>query len=184
LVGNEASVALSATSVTVAPGEKAKITATFTPPVGLDPTTYPVYSGWITVASESDALHLPYVGAIGVLGNKDTIDPSADLFGFATPAIIDRATGQPQDGPQNYTLVGDDEPFLLLRYVVAVKSDTLLTNDCIVRLAIGSPFVSLDLVGSNATLSDTKILGNIGTEQYLARNGESVGTTPPKLARF
>lgn len=168
----------------VPPGEKATITATFTPPVGLDPSTYPVYSGWITVASKSDVLQLPYVGAVGVLGNKDTIDPSADLFGFTTPTLIDRATGQPQDGPQNYTLVGEDEPFLLLRYVVSIQCDTPLTNVQIVSLAIGSPWVSLDLVSSNATLSDVKIIGNIDTEQYLARNGESVGTTPPKLGRF
>jgi hypothetical protein len=114
-LGAQASVSFSASSVTVPSKDSAVITASFTPPIGLDPATYPVYSGWITVVSDKDSLKIPYIGTTGVLGDKETIDPSTDLFGFTTPAIINYGTSLPQVGPANYTLRGTDIPVLLIR---------------------------------------------------------------------
>jgi hypothetical protein len=86
----------------------------FTPPSGLDATTYPTYSGFIQVTSGTENLHLSYIGLAASLKDKQTLDDTDYFFGVPIPLILD-AVGDIQTEPTNYTFVGGDFPTLLWR---------------------------------------------------------------------
>jgi hypothetical protein len=158
--------------VVVPPGGNVKVTATFSPPTGLDASQYPVYSGWITITSGSEALQIPYLGAAATLKDKEIFDTTEDLFNFPTPTLANSTTGGPVTGPSNYTLVGDDVPLVLF------------------RTAFGSPVINLDLVAADINFTPTlskrvsysgvKTLGNLDSEVYLPRNNLVRGTALSK----
>jgi len=64
------------------------------------------------------------------LKDKQVLDNTDVLFGVDLPVVLD-STGNVQEGPTNYTFVGDDFPTLLF------------------RLAFGTPVLRIDLVESN-----------------------------------
>ena len=118
LTGDAASVELSPSTFTVAPGENKTVMVTFNPPAALDPLTYPLYSGFIEVAGGSTGtVHASYIGLLGNLRDHQVIDDSATYFGYQVPAIINPNTGAPQFTAINYTFVGNDYPSLLFRFV-------------------------------------------------------------------
>jgi len=136
-VTNAATVKLSTTSVTVRPGQTVTITATFTQPTGLDPTTIPVYSGFIQIQSATEMLHVTYLGAASSLKNALIVDNTDQFFGVQIPAIID-GNGDVQEGPLTYTFDNvSDFPTLLF------------------RLAFGSPKFTMDLVDPAINLTPT-----------------------------
>ena len=100
---------------TVQPGKTQTVKVKFTQPTGLDPKTFPVYSGFIEVNSESESLHAVYLGMVGDLKTKQVLDNTSSFFGFQIPAII-TPNFQPQVQPTNYTFNGTDNPFLLFRF--------------------------------------------------------------------
>lgn len=57
-----ASVKFSQTSITIAPGQSATFTATFTPPTDIPETYLPVYSGFIKITNNNDEFKVAYLG--------------------------------------------------------------------------------------------------------------------------
>lgn len=112
-----ASVNLFPSALILAPGETQTVIAVFTPPTGLNASTYPLYSGFIEVTSGSGTVHVSYIGLVGSLKDKQVIDNTDEFFGFPIPAITNPNTGAPQVDPINYTFVGNDYPSLLWRFV-------------------------------------------------------------------
>jgi Fn3-like domain len=136
----------------LAPGASIKITATVTPPTGLDPASFPVYSGWVTItANNGEILVVPYMGLAANLIDMDILDRSDYYFGFPTPAVLD-AAGDVQTVPTNYTFADGDFPSFLWRQ------------------AAGSPRVSLNLVESTANTTQAPAIGAIIDWEYTMRS--------------
>jgi hypothetical protein len=148
-VSNAAGIKFSRTSVTISPGQTARITATFTPPTGLDVSTLPVYSGWVTIISSTESLQVPYLGAAAALKDKRVLDTSDYYFDITLPAILD-ANGNPQTEPTNYTFTDSDYPSLLA------------------RLTFGTASFTADVVGA----SSNSTLGNLFDYPYTPRNDD------------
>ncbi|KAK1216865.1 hypothetical protein PQX77_020500 [Marasmius sp. AFHP31] len=120
-----ATVALSDSSFTLVPGESKTITAVFAPPQG-DPTTFPVFSGFIQIASsnaEEPLVHVSYLGLAAALKDKQVIDDTDTALGIRLPAIVN-STGDVQEGPTNYTFSNAtrDFPTLAFRLVASLLS--------------------------------------------------------------
>lgn len=104
-----ATVKLSSNEFTLWPGQSRTVLASFRPPKGLDASLFPVYSGWIEIASGSDLTHVSYLGLAAELKKKQVLDTTDYLFGFELPVVLNSA-GDVQTEPTNYTFVGDDWP--------------------------------------------------------------------------
>ncbi|TDL26098.1 subtilisin-like protease [Rickenella mellea] len=175
LTATFASVKFSKTSVTIAAGGKASITATFTPPAGLKAATFPVYSGFLEIASGADTTHVSYLGVANKLRDKTIIDNTDVFFGIPLPALLD-ASGNPQAAPTNYTLVGTDFPSVLS------------------RLAFGTPEFRIDLVLPNTTVKPTiskrgsfakvPIVASIQEFQFTPRNSDAAVNNGFNLLAF
>ena len=114
LTTNYASVSLSPSAVTVDPGQSTTIIASFTPPAGVDPVTYPAYSGFIQVASGDETLRVSYLGVVGSLIDKKVLDTTSNYFGRPLPFVED-GNGDVQESSKEYTFVGADVPTVILR---------------------------------------------------------------------
>lgn len=114
LVQNAATVNIAPSRFTLQPGRSQRVVATFTPPRGLDPTRYPVYSGFIHVAGPGENFHVSYLGLGASLKEKQVVDNTDEFFGEKIPVILDSA-GESQTGPTNYTFVGEDYPTFVFR---------------------------------------------------------------------
>ncbi|CAA7260648.1 unnamed protein product [Cyclocybe aegerita] len=138
LTDTYASVTIQPTSFRLAPGRSQTVTVNFRLPTTLDPSTYPVFSGFIQVAgaSVSETFHVSYIGLRGSLRDKQVIDDTNTFFEEPTPALLDSA-GDIQKGALNYTFVEDDLPSLVW------------------RLAFGTPAFHVDLVDANTTFRPT-----------------------------
>jgi hypothetical protein len=117
LIDAPAKVFVSPSSFTLRPGTSQTVVATVKGPTGLDGSTFPVYSGFIEISDGTDSFHVTYLGLVGSLIDKQVVDNTDIFFGVPIPAILD-SQGNVQDGPVNYTFVGEDFPTLLWRYVV------------------------------------------------------------------
>ncbi|KAJ7495908.1 subtilisin-like protease [Mycena galericulata] len=131
-----ATIAFSASSVTVHPGETKRTIATFTPPPSVINTTFPLYSGFIEVVAPSETLKVTYLGAAASLEAAPIFDSTNRFFGIPLPAMIDSA-GRPQEGPTNYTFMGGDTSFILF------------------RLSFGTAKIRLDLVRDDLAFTPT-----------------------------
>ncbi|KAF7376447.1 Subtilisin-like protease [Mycena sanguinolenta] len=149
-----ASVSFNTGKFTLLPGQSHNVVATITPPKGVDPTTFPVYSGFIFVTSGNETVHATYLGVAASLKNAQTVDNTDVVFGIPLPALLD-STGNVQDGPVNYTFVGDDAPTVLWRQT------------------FGTPNLLLDLVSADIQLTGT-----------LNRRGPISFTTPQTGGTF
>jgi hypothetical protein len=92
------------------------VNAHFTAPVGLDPATFPIYSGFVTIVSAEDSFQVAYMGAAANLKDKAILDTSTKFFGKAIPALLDSA-GNITTSPTTYSFSGADVPTVLYRYV-------------------------------------------------------------------
>ena len=115
LTSHFAHVDLSQSQVTIRPGGEVTVTARFHPPTGVDEKTFPIYSGFIQITSETESLRVSYAGLAASIKDKQVIDTTNAFFGFNTPAIVN-TTGEPGVNT-SYTLKGDDQPIILFRYV-------------------------------------------------------------------
>lgn len=135
LTSQFASVKLSQSTMTLSPGLSTRITAIFTPPQGVDASTFPVFSGYIQITSGTESLQVSYMGAAAALKTKQVIDNTATEFGTAIPGIL--ASGFFASNNANFTFVGSDFPTLLWRQ------------------AFGSQVILADLVSANANITTT-----------------------------
>ncbi|KAG8934449.1 hypothetical protein FRC02_009917 [Tulasnella sp. 418] len=137
VVNNVAKVQLGSNQVTVWPLLLNVVKVTITPPTGLDPKTYPVFTGQIKIScTGDDDLVVSYLGVAGAMKERKVIDTSTTYFGFPIPAIV--KNNAPITGTTTYTFQGTDYPVLFY------------------RLASGSQVVKLDLVSANYTLPAQK----------------------------
>lgn len=131
-----ANVTFSETSFTVQPGQTQGLTVYISPPTDIDPTTFPVFSGFIQIANANESYQVTYLGVAGALEDVQVVDNTDIFFGTDLPVLVDEA-GNFQTGEENYTFVGDDFPSVLM------------------RLAFGTPLLRLDLVDPNAQITTT-----------------------------
>ncbi|KAA1472916.1 subtilisin-like protease [Dentipellis sp. KUC8613] len=148
-----ASVVLSETAFSLGPGQTKEILALILPPSHVDATTFPVFSGFIQIASGTERTQVAYLGLAASLKNKQVVDNTDQFFGVPLPAILD-STGNVQSGSANYTFVGDDFPTLLL------------------RLAFGTAILRVDLVKADINFDPTlNPRGNVLAERGVTPDG-------------
>ncbi|KAG8906709.1 hypothetical protein FRB99_006307 [Tulasnella sp. 403] len=131
LLKKYAKVTLGKKSLTLKPGQSATFSVTIKPPTGLDPKTFPIYTGYIDIASPTENLHVPYQGVAASLKSMTVIDRTDLYFGVPLPVILDSA-GNVQTEPTTYSCEGDDYPTIIFRllagsrvvYVDLVHADT------------------------------------------------------------
>ncbi|KAG9012621.1 hypothetical protein FRB90_006564 [Tulasnella sp. 427] len=133
-----ASVKFSSTKITVLPFVPAALTVTFTPPSGLDPSTFPVYSGQIQISNGKETVSSSYMGLAANMKDMPVIDNTAFYFGVTLPFVLDNAgVVQSSTTTKTYTFVGNDYPLLFY------------------RLASGSASVHVDLVDAKINFTST-----------------------------
>ncbi|PFH46579.1 hypothetical protein AMATHDRAFT_7647 [Amanita thiersii Skay4041] len=130
LDSHSASVELSPTNFTLLPNDFVTIVATISPPKGLDPLLFPVFSGFITIKSATENLHVTYMGLDAPLKSIKVIDNLTKLGGVPLPVLIDKDK-KVQTGRRAFTMVDGDAPILVY------------------RLGFGAPMLLIDLVAPN-----------------------------------
>lgn len=129
-----AKVTFEPSEVVIHPGKSAKFVATIHPPAGADSKVFPVYSGFLKVASADESVHVAYMGVVGKMKDMKIWDRTPDYFGTAGPFLVD-ADGYIQTGPQTYRWTTDtDYPTVIC------------------RMLAGSPVILIDLVSANTKL--------------------------------
>lgn len=119
-----AKVTFKPSTIEVQPGKSAKFVATINPPTGVNSKIFPVYSGFLKVASADDSVHVSYMGVVGKMKDMKIWDRTSDCkcwcispccevvlmkvvraqtvdFGFSTPVLLD-SEGNVQTGPETY----------------------------------------------------------------------------------
>ncbi|KAI0063549.1 pyrolysin [Artomyces pyxidatus] len=136
LTSQYATVKLSESAFTLGPGETKNITANISPPAGVDASTFPVFSGYIQVTSNTERTHVSYLGLAASLKNIEVLDNTNYTLNITLPTLID-TTGNPQTAPTNYTFNGTDWPLGIL------------------RLSFGTVILRVDLVEANINFNGT-----------------------------
>ncbi|KAJ6498979.1 pyrolysin [Mycena sanguinolenta] len=162
-------VKFSASSVTVYPGDTKNIHAIFTPPSGVENKTLPVYSGFISVTSPNETLKVTYMGVAASLKATTVLDSTDEFFGISLPAVIN-ADGRPQEGPTNYTFMGQDFPLVfgtaLVRFDL-VDKDIQFTPT--IPLSKRDPYTWWS-ESAAGTFGKVKTIGPLGEVEYQARS--------------
>ncbi|KAJ7680615.1 pyrolysin, partial [Mycena polygramma] len=184
VVPGAARVTFSASTFTVYPGETHNVIATFTPPTSVANTTLPVYSGFIHVTGPAETLKVTYMGVAAALKAATVLDSTNGFFGVSLPVMVN-ANGRPQDGATNYTFVGKDDPFLLLRFafgttklrVDLVEKDIQLAPT--IPASKRSPSIWWWSQSTAGTFGEIKTIGPLGELDYVPRstNDPSSGYT-------
>lgn len=134
---NAASVTIFPSKVTVLPGSSVNVALTFTAPTGLDPKSFPIYSGFIqATGSDGSTLHSTYLGLAASLKSMRIIDTETNYQGARLPLITDKSN-KPISAPTRFTMQDADVPLVVY------------------RLVAGSPSVRLDLIDAHAELATT-----------------------------
>ncbi|KAF7321903.1 Subtilisin-like protease [Mycena kentingensis (nom. inval.)] len=136
IIEDFATVKFNAKTFTVPPGRSHEVVATFTPPLGSDPITLPVYGGYINVVSGTESVRVSYLGVASSLKDQPVLDNTDFVFGVTLPVVLD-ATGNVQEQATNYTFIGDDAPLVIWRQL------------------FGTPALRLDLVDAATTFKPT-----------------------------
>ncbi|KAJ7130843.1 subtilisin-like protease [Mycena crocata] len=173
-----ATVTLSTKKFTLKPGQSQQIVAIIKPPTA-DTSTFPVYSGFIHVTSAAESVHATYLGLAASLKNKEVIDNTDFIFGVNLPLLLD-SVGDIQEGPVNYTFVGDDAPTVLWRQVFGtpilrldlVSPDIQLTPTLNTRASQHDHSFSFTRPNKGGTFAKVAIVGPILEVDYLGRNDE------------
>ncbi|CAE6439730.1 unnamed protein product [Rhizoctonia solani] len=139
ILPNAASVSFSSAKLTVLPGMSATATLVFTPPTGLNSSSFPVYSGYIqATGSDGTTLRSTYLGLAASLKDMRVVDNTTTIFGAGKklPLIQDK-NNQTVNGSATFTMQGTDYPLLVYRLVAGtpllrmdlIKSSTNVTNN-------------------------------------------------------
>ncbi|KAI0319168.1 pyrolysin [Amylostereum chailletii] len=184
LSANYATVKLSSKAFTLFPGQSKTIVAFIEPPTGIDKSTYPVFSGFIEIASGTETTHVSYLGLAASLKDKQILDHSDEIFGVPIPAVLNSA-GNAQTNATNYTFKGDDFPTVLAYLafgtpvfrVDVVKPDikfngTLNTRDVEERGVLDPRFFSFP---HKNTFAQVAIVGALSETDFLSRSTSSDG---------
>lgn len=179
-----ATVTFNTAKFTLSPGQSHDVVATVKPP-NVDAATFPVYSGFIYVTSGNESVHATYLGVAASLKDKVVIDNTDVLFGLELPTVLDSA-GNVQDGPANYTFVGDDAPTILWRQdfgTALLRLDLVPSTIAFVPTLNSRDEHSGPLISTSDTIGTVPITGPIVEGDYVARNdAEPVRVFQYKLA--
>ncbi|KAF8187464.1 pyrolysin [Pholiota molesta] len=148
LSATAASVTIIPSSFTVHPGQTQIVVAIFKLPRSLDPTTFPVFSGFIQLVGPTVSQSLK---------NKQVVDDTDVFFGVPLPTLLD-ASGNVQAGPANYTFVNGDGPTSCGDLVNSNITSSLRS----VARARWLPFFSFPHPNGGGTFAQVKILGSLG----------------------
>jgi hypothetical protein len=107
---------------TVQAGASQQVSINFTLPTTLDPSLYPVYSGFIEATSESESYHVSYIGLGASLKDHQILDNTTDVLGVTLPALFDQNSFATTS--TNYTFQGEDYPSIAFRSVVLFFLDS------------------------------------------------------------
>ncbi|WVF71604.1 hypothetical protein IAT40_006412 [Kwoniella sp. CBS 6097] len=135
-IPNAATVKFSQSTVYLWPGATSVVLMQFTAPQGVDPKTFPIYSGFIQVSGGSTPVQVPYLGVAAKMKDMPVIDPTPYYLGMNTPTILDGA-GNVQTGTGNYNFQNGSFPSVMY------------------RLVGGTPLLLIDLVDASANLTFT-----------------------------
>ncbi|KAG8963823.1 hypothetical protein FRC00_004915 [Tulasnella sp. 408] len=83
-----AKVTFKPSTLVVQPGKSAEFVATIHPPKGVDKKSFPVYSGFLQVASATSSVHVAYMGVAGKMKDMKIWDRTADYNDF--PRVVSR----------------------------------------------------------------------------------------------
>ncbi|KAL5435994.1 hypothetical protein PMIN07_003893 [Paraphaeosphaeria minitans] len=157
LTATGAALKFSEDKVTVPSQGSAVVSVTVTPPT-LDVSRLPVYSGYITLNSTSDSLSLPYLGVVGSMKNATVL--SADDTYLTTTADPNSA---PISGNTTFTIPSNNG---------TVPNGTAYP-EVFLGLALGSPYVKLEVIPQGGYATNTSSLGNIFSfpQVHLPRGG-------------
>ncbi|KAI3609656.1 hypothetical protein WG66_001241 [Moniliophthora roreri] len=174
LTNSFASVELSSDSFSLAPGESRDVIVHFTAPQA-DPSTFPVYSGFIQISSVpengslAEVLHVSYMGLAASLKDKTVLDVTDIILEKQMPSLIE-PPGNVQSQARNYT------------FNVAGGGDFPSVE---IRLVFGTPLLRLDLVVPDFVLEGSAANETVGTlveVNYVSRNDEI--TNPSYIFQF
>lgn len=115
--GAAAQVDISNSNLSLQPGASTTVSVRFTPPAGLNKTTFPIYSGYIYILSnDAILLKVPYLGMAAAMRDMSVIDTGAVIAGATLPLIAD-GNFNIQSGEKTYTFMGASVPSIFLRLV-------------------------------------------------------------------
>ncbi|PWN51539.1 subtilisin-like protein [Violaceomyces palustris] len=123
LVSQHATVTIEPDYLTLEAGGEGTIDLTFVPPENLDPTSLPVYSGFVRVASSlNETLSVSYLGVAATMSDFKVLDEKSGMTkSYALPAVIVGNSGKVQRLPRTYSFVDGDVPVLQFRLVMGSK---------------------------------------------------------------
>ncbi len=153
-----ATVSISPSTVSVAPGQTATVKLSFAPP-SLDAAYIPVFSGWISITSAEEkdlgSTVVPYFGIGADMSKEEVFDLGTSALGMAAPVLVD-ASGTP---------IKDD------RAVFTLASGVGYTDapSIIARFRLGTRRVTVDLVVHNTTFQPTLPIPGSPAQEALHR---------------
>ncbi|EJD50690.1 subtilisin-like protein [Auricularia subglabra TFB-10046 SS5] len=174
-----AQVHIALRKVTVLPGLTFPVLVTITPPKQAEKARIPVVSGHIEIATAGETLHVSYLGAATDLRTVQVVDTTPDVLGLPLPVILDEFGVQ--EGPENYTWVGENYPVFAWRQVfgtAAVKLD-LVAADIQLKTSLKKRGPVLDLISSwwpglfkplGGSFAKVPTFGPLFEYDYLPRN--------------
>jgi hypothetical protein len=186
-----ASVKFLTKKLTIRPGSTGWAMLTINAPNGLDPKTYPIYSGFITVTgSNGEVLSIPYQGVASRMEDMKVVDTSNSMFGVNLPVILDKNM-IPHTEDRNWTFIGMDFPYLLYRFAAGTRSFVvdLVDKDTKVPHAEQTKRGFFDSLFGNwydswwskkNTFSRIPVIGTLITKPYTHRH-EATGVSGAKL---
>jgi len=188
-VSNTASVNIRDTEITIRPRKSGRVKIIFKAPSGLDPKTYPIYSGYITITgSNGEVFSIPYLGVASKMKDMKIIDTSNTTFGINLPVIIDKNM-LPHTENKNWTFTGNDFPFLLYRLAAGTRSFVvdLVDKNTVVKGAVPTKRGLLDWLYGNwygswwdkknkNTFAQVPVIGTLNTRPYAYRH-EATGVS-------
>ncbi|CCA71532.1 related to subtilisin-like serine protease [Serendipita indica DSM 11827] len=117
-----ASVSILSQKFTVWPGFFNGFILSIQPPAGVDPKTFPIYSGFVTISSSlGETFSIPYLGVAAKMKDMAILDRTAQSFGIQLPALLDSAGKVPKPN-QTFSLIGNDYPAILYRRAAGTPS--------------------------------------------------------------
>jgi len=181
-----ASVSFRTSTITIGSTRTERVKVTFTAPSGLDPKTYPIYSGFIVVTgSNGEVLSIPYQGVASKMKDMKIIDNSNTTFGVNLPVIIN-GNMVPHTEDKNWTFTGTDSPFLLYRLAAGTRSFVvdLVDKNTFVPKSVHTKRDLVDwLYGSwfgqkwekKNSFAQIPVIGTLGTIPYAHRHEATGG---------
>ncbi|KAB5588428.1 Minor extracellular protease vpr [Ceratobasidium theobromae] len=151
LVSNAAYVTIDPCTLYVPAGWTLPVIASFEPPIGLNASNFPVYSGYIkATGSDNSTLRSTYIGVAAQLKDMQVLDNTDAFFGVKLPFLTD-ANGDPvaPDGNATFTLNNDSTPAVIF------------------RLVAGSPLFRVDLADSKTNVTTNARFSHETEEQVI-----------------